>query len=529
MAEQLNISHVTLQSILSKTAEALPEKIAITYGNQKFTYKKLDDFSSRFAGALVNCGVARGSRVALFLPNIPQFVIAYFGVLKAGGIVTVVSPLHKSEEVEWQLCDSGAQAIVVLEPLYSIVKKIMGKTLLKNVIVVGLRGDRLKVTDREPSVDLVDFSGLIEKEPVIVPIDLQVKPNEDLSVLQYTSGTTGVPRGVMLTHTNLVSNSLSFSSWIKGTSEDVFLAVLPFSHIYGMTTSMLTPICLGAEIRLLSQFEPTKGLHAIKQHKVTVICGSPTMYNMLLTTKFKEYDLSSVRVCISGASMLPSQVQERFMRAGVFLVEGYGLTEASPVTHCTPIDKSIGPVKVGSVGLALPGTESKIVDVETGHNVAMGELGELCVRGLQVMRGYWQNPVETAKVLCDGWLSTGDIAYMDSDCYVYVVDRKKDLIKHKGYSVCPRELENVLYEHPAVKMCVVVGKPDMLVGEVPKAFVVLKDGIEVTTRELVGFVNGKVAVYKALWEVEFCRELPQDLVGKVLRRALKEERYVRNL
>jgi long-chain acyl-CoA synthetase len=496
----------------------VPEKIAITYGKQKVTYWQLEEFSNRFANALVNCGVKRGSIVALFLPNCPQFVIAYFGVLKAGAVVTVVSPLHKKREVVRQLCDSKAQTIVVLEQFFSFVKKIMGNTLLKNVIVDGLKKQEVKVTDFKTSVSLFDFWALIEKSANIL-LDLQFMPKRDLAVLQYTSGTAGVPKGVMLSHVNLVSNVLTFASWIKGTLADVFLSILPFSHVYGMSTSMLVPISLGAEIVLLPRFTPVKCLQAIKRYSVSVFCGSPTMYNMLAEVEFEKYDLSSVRVCISGASKLSGCVQERFMRAGVFLVEGYGLTEASPVTHCTPVDRSKGPVKGGSVGLALPGTEARIVDVETGcREVAMGTRGELCVRGLQVMLGYWQNAEESTRVLREGWLFTGDIAYMDSDGYVYIVDRKKDLIKRKDFSICPRELEDVLYEHLAVKFCVIVGKPDTLWGEVPKAFVVLKEGFEVTHEELIAFVNDKVAEYKALGEVEFCRDLPSGLLGKGVKR-----------
>ncbi len=519
--EHLNSLRVPLQSVLSQTAKDFPEKTVITYGRQKVTYLQLDECSSRFASALIDLGVKRGSRVALFLSNSLQFIITYFGVLKAGAVVTVISPLCKDREVERQLCDSGAQIVVVLESLYPIVEKIMDKTLLKSVIVADLANGELKVSSRR--LNVFDFWGLIEKSAV-VSSSLHVESEEDLAVLQYTSGTSCASKGVMLSHTNLVSNTLSFASWIKGTSDDVFLSVLPLFHVYGMMSSMLTPISLGAEIVLLSGFDPVKCLQAVRRYGVTVFCGSPTMYNMLLEVDFERYDLSSLRVCISGASRLSGHVQERFMRAGVFLVEGYGLTEASPVTHCTPVDGAMGPVKVGSVGLALPGTEARIVDVETGcRDVALGERGELCVRGLQVMLGYWQNTVETDRVLRDGWLFTGDIAYMDSDGYVYIVDRKKDVIKFKDYSICPSELENILSEHPAVKFCVVIGKPDVLFGEVPKAYVVLeKMGVGTSEEELVEFVNSKVAGYKTLGEVEFCNDLP-IFGGKVLRRVLREE------
>jgi len=443
-SERLNMLDMPLQAVLSQTARVFPDKTVITYGVQKVTYRQLDEFSNRFANALVNCGVKKGSRVALFLLNSPQFVVAYFGVLKAGAVVTVVSPLHKELELEQQLCDSGAEVIVVLESLFGIVKKVMCKTLLKTVIVTGeavVGEDCFKASSVNVGFNVFDFSDLIKKSSCM-SLDFKFIPETDLAVIQYTSGTAGVPKGVMLSHTNLVSNVLSFSSWINGTFNDVFLSVLPFFHVYGMTTSMLVPISLGAEMVLLSRFDPVECLCVLDKFGVSVFCGSSIMFSMLSGLELERYNLSGVRVCISGASRLFDHVQERFMRAGVFLVEGYGLTEASPVTHCTPIDRSIGPVKIGSVGLALPGTEVRIVDVESGcRSVAVGERGELCVRGLQVMRGYWQNSLETYKVLRDGWLFTGDIVYMDSDGYMYIVDRKKDLLKCRGYSVCPRSLK----------------------------------------------------------------------------------------
>jgi long-chain acyl-CoA synthetase len=326
----------------------------------------------------------------------------------------------------------------------------------------------------------------------------------------------------MLTHRNLLSNALAFAATIQGTNQDVFLTALPLFHIYGMTTSMTVPIRLGATMVLLPKFSPSVALDAIQRNKVTVFCGVPTMYQMLLANPdLARYDLTSVRVCISGASSLPPQIQRRFMEVtGGFLAEGYGLTEASPVTHCSPVDKTL-PLKIGSIGLPLPDTEVRIVDLETGELLKQGTTGELAVKGPQVMAGYWQNPKETALVLRDGWLLTGDIARMDSEGYFYIVDRKKDLIKTKDYSVYPRELEDVLYEHPAVKLCAVVGKADALAGEIPKAYVVLKEGAAASAEVIMAFVNKKVAPYKAIREVEFRIELPLSGAGKVLRRALK--------
>ena len=345
--------------------------------------------------------------------------------------------------------------------------------------------------------------------------------------MQYTGGTTGTSKAAMLTHNNLLSNALAFAAWIKGKpAQETFLTALPLFHIYGMTTSMTVPVSLAAKMVLLPRFEPAKALEAIQQHSVTVFCGVPTMYQALLANpELGKYDLTSIRVCISGASALPPQIQKKFMQiTGGFLAEGYGLTEASPVTHCNPIDITMKTVKVGSIGLPLPGTDARIVNLETGKKtLAQGETGELAVKGPQVMKGYWRKPEETALVLRGDWLLTGDIAHMDEDGYFYITDRKKDLIKYKDYSVYPRELEDVLYEHPAVKLCAVIGKPDTAAGEIPKAFIVLKEGKAASAEEITSFVNSKVAFYKAIREVEFRKELPISSAGKVLRRLLQEE------
>jgi len=288
-----------------------------------------------------------------------------------------------------------------------------------------------------------------------------------------------------------------------------------------MTTSLNVPISLAAKMVLIPRFEPAQALAAIQAHRVTVFCGVPSMYQALLANpELETHDLTSIRVCISGSSTLPPNVQKRFMEiTGGLLAEGYGLTEASPVTHCSPVDKTLRTVRIGSIGLPLADTDTRIVDAETGTKIlTAGETGELAVRGPQVMKGYWRRPEETAQVLRDGWLLTGDIAREDNEGYFYITDRKKDLIKYKGYSVYPREIEDVLYEHPAVKLCAVVGKPDPMAGEVPKAFVMLKEGMEISEQELLEFVNGKVAPFKTIRELEFRKSLPRSSIGKVLKR-----------
>ncbi len=517
---------IPLHGLLQETAKQFPEKTAIVYGEREITYAQLDLLSNNFSHALTKLKVKKGDWVAVFLPNIPQFIVAYFGVLKAGAAVTAISPMHREREVEFQLGDSGAQTLVTLDSLYPVVDKVREKTLLKNVIVTGLDEFGSGAINLSAIPNTLSFQQLLKDSQGTAP-KTKINPSEDLAALQYTGGTTGTAKGAMLTHTNLLSNALAFAAWIKGTkAQETFLTALPLFHIYGMTTSMTVPISLAAEMVLLPKFNPQKVLETIQKRKVTVFCGVPTMYSALLVNpELGKYDLTAIRVCISGASSLPPQNQKKFMAiTGGFLAEGYGLTEASPVTHCTPVDKSMKTVKVGSIGLPLPDTDAKIVDLETGEKtLGQGETGELAVKGPQVMKGYWQKPEETALVLRDGWLLTGDIACADGDGYFYITDRKKDLIKYKDYSVYPRELEDVLYEHSAVKLCAVIGKPDAAAGEVPKAYIVLKEGTALSAKEIMAFVNDKVAPYKAIREVEFRKELPISGAGKVLRRILKEE------
>jgi long-chain acyl-CoA synthetase len=519
-----------LHRLLEKTAHEHSEETAITYVENEITYGELDAFSDRFAASLQALGVRKGDRVALFLPNIPQFVIAYYGVLKAGAVLTAISPLHKEREVEYQLNDSEAETILALDSLYPVVKNVWSKTTLKRAIITTLEEYGSKSQASPSAVEEVpnvySFQRLV-KESAVNPPRVDINPVEDLAALQYTGGTTGTAKGAMLTHMNLFANAVMFAAWIKGkVAQETFLAALPLFHIYGMTTSLNTPVSLAAKMVLLPRFDPNVALQSIQKHRVTVFCGVPTMYAILLAcSELGKYDLSSVRVCISGGSPLPPQVQKSFMEiTGGFLAEGYGLTEASPVTHCNPVDKTMKTVRVGSIGLPLPDTEAQIFDLETGtRTLKPSETGELAVKGPQVMKGYWRSSEETAIVLRNGWLLTGDIAKMDEDGYFYITDRKKDLIKYKDYSVYPREIEDVLYEHPAVRLCAVVGKPSPMVGEVPKAFVVLKEGADVAEEEIIAFVSEKVAPYKQIREVEFRKELPVSSAGKVLRRVLQEE------
>ena len=530
---------VPLSELLKNTAQKYPNSVATIYFDRGITYKGLDTATDKFAAALSKLGVKKGDKVALFLPNVPQFIVSYYGALRIGAIVTAISPLYKEREVEHQLVDSEAETIVSLDMLFPIVEKVWERTKLKRAIITNLKefmpfatvaiGSLLRKIpllkiERKPNVSF--FQELL-RDNSPEPPKVEINPKEDLATLQYTGGTTGLSKGAMLTHMNLVSNAVACAEWLQGkTGEECFLTVLPLSHIYGMTTGMNAPIYLAGKMVTLPRFDAVSSLRAIEKHKVTVFCGAPTLYALLLAHRdLKKYNLRSVRFCISGSAPLPPEVQKKWLEVtGGVLVEGYGLTESSPCTHCNPLDRSMKTVKIGSIGLPWPDTDAKIMDIETGEKeLGTGEVGELVVKGPQVMKGYWKMPEETANVLRGEWLYTGDIGKMDEDGYYYITDRKKDLIKYKGYSVYPREIEDVLYEHPAIKLCAVVGKPDAIASEIPKAFVVLKDGATASEEEIKKFVNEKLAHYKAIRELEFRKELPMTLVGKVLRRVLQEE------
>jgi long-chain acyl-CoA synthetase len=537
--KSLDYPKVPLHALLEKSVKDFPDKPAIIFLGKKITYRELGSLVNRFATALYNLGIRKGDVVGLYLPNMPQFVIAYYGALKIGAVATGISPLFVERELEFQLSDSEAKAIVLLDALFPRFKKVWEKTKVKFAIVARLGeympslkaflGKLLKKiptaeVPRQPNVYF--FKELVEKTPEQPP-SVEINPEEDLAVLQYTGGTTGLPKGAMLTHMNLVSNAIGCSAWLQAKrGEDTGLSVLPFFHIYGMTVAMNFTIYAGATMVLLPRFDVVEVLKSIQKYKVTLFPGVPTMYALIVDhPEAKKYNLRSVKFCISGAAPLPPEVQKKFMEmTGAVLVEGYGLTEASPVTHCNPLDPTMKTVKIGSIGIPWPDTDAKIVDVETGtREMPVGEVGELVVKGPQVMKGYWKRPEETSEVLRNGWLYTGDLGKMDEDGYFYITDRKKDLIKYKGYSVYPRELEDILYEHPAVKLAAVVGKPDPVSGEIPKAFIVLREGATATEQEIMKFVNERVAPYKAIREVEFRKELPMSMVGKVLRRVLKEE------
>jgi len=505
---------IPLFQILKNTAIMFPDKAAILYP-QTVTYKELDILSDRLAAALADLGVKKGNTVALHMWNSPEFVIAFFGILKTGATVTALNPSFKKKDAKYQLEDSESVTVIVDDELHPVIKGIREElSLLKNVIIVG----------QEKHADTHLFKELTEKH-LPHPPRVEIDPRDDLAVIQYTGGTTGPPKGCMLTHHNITSNifQISIPSTLERTTDDIVLAHLPFYHIYGMTNVMSTSIRLGASMVIMKRFDVEKFLELVQEFKVTSVSTVMSVLTLLTNSPnlLKNHDLSSLRYINNGGTPIVPETARKLQKLmGTTLIQGYGLSEASPVTNENPMRQ----IKIESVGPPLPDTEQKIVDPETGtKELPPGEVGEVITRGPQVMRGYWKRPEATAETIKDGWLYTGDLGKIDEDGYLYIVDRKKEIIKYMGFTVGPAEIEAVLYEHPAVADCAVVGKPDPVAGEIPKAFVALRGGAKATEKELIKFVADRVAGYKKIKEVEFVETVPRSLAGKVLRREFIEK------
>lgn len=534
----LEYPRVPLTHFLEQAVKEFPNNIALHYMGKRLTFSELLNQSYQFAHALVKRGVKKGDRVAVMLPNCPQAVIAFYGALFAGAVVVQTNPLYTERELTHQLADSGAETIVTLDLLFNRVMKVKPDTAVKNVIVTSV-GDYLpfikklfypfvqRKQGQNPQVQygngVESFLSLV-KESAPTPMKMDIDPEKDLALLQYTGGTTGVAKGVMLSHKNLVANATQCKAILYKLrpGKEKILGALPFFHVYGMTTVMNMGILLAGETILIPRFDVKQILEAIHKEKPTLFPGAPTMYIALINhPDLKNYNLSSIEACISGSAPLPVEVQQRFEElTGGKLVEGYGLTESSPVTHANLI---WGKRVSGSIGLPWPDTDCQIVDPGSGEELPLGQVGELAVKGPQVMLGYWNRPEETSATLRDGWLLTGDMAYMDEHGYFYIVDRKKDMIIAGGYNIYPREVEEVLFEHPAILEAAVVGVPDPYRGETVKAFVVKKKDTDVTEDELNQFCRKRLAAYKVPRLYEFREDLPKTMVGKVLRRHLQEE------
>ena len=543
---EVDIPDEPLHLGLERAAQQYPERVAIRFYGRSVTYRELDELANRFANALVALGVAAGDRVALLMPNCPQMVLAYYGGLRAGAVMVPTSPLYVESELEHQLRDSDASVVVCLSALFGRVQAVRQHLpRLRQVIVTNIKDffpTRLRVLfsitrerrdghraslPRDGSTFWLKtlLAGALASDPGV-----RVSGN-DLAVLQYTGGTTGVAKGAMLTHRNLLANTLQVRAWFNNLANpdgpDIVLGVLPLFHIYAMTTIMNFSIHGGGTMVLQPRFVVEDVLKAIQREQAHILPGVPTMYMAINNARdLGHYNLRSLKGAISGAAPLPLEVQQQFEAlTGARVIEGYGLTEASPVTHSVPLGSQHAP---GSIGIPLPSTDATIFDAETGtRELAQGEVGELAVRGPQVMQGYWNRPEETAQVLRNGWLFTGDIARQDADGFFHIVDRKKDVIISGGMNVYPRDIEEPLFAHPKVLDVVAVGVPDQRWGEAVKVYIVLRPGQTATEQEILDYCHSRMARYKVPKLVEFRTQLPKSLVGKVLRRQLIAEEAAR--
>jgi long-chain acyl-CoA synthetase len=532
-------SDKSVSQLLTESAQNFPDVVAIDFYGHKLTYKELDEEVNCFAAGLQFFKVGKGDRVALIMPNSPQFVIAYYATMRIGATVVACNPLYVERELEHQLNNSGAVVAVTLTKFFPLVKAVQPKTAVRRIIVGNVKDYfplKLKVAftlfKEKKEGHRVDISGegisqwerFIDKNKGASNPQVSIEP-DDVAAFQYTGGTTGTPKGAMLTHRNLTTNVQMAIGWLgkrqKGT--DKILAAIPFFHVYGVTVAMNFAIATAATLIILPKFDPLEVLKVITEKKPTLFPGVPAMYIALLShPKLAEFNLTSIQACLSGASALPVEVQDKFEKlTGAKLVEGYGMTESSPIAMTNPM---YGTRKAGSVGVPVPGIDARIVDVETGDKVLeVGEQGEIVYSGPTIMKGYYDKPDETAQTIRDGWLHTGDVGYMDKDGFFFIMDRKKDMILSNGFNVYPREVEEILFAHPKVKDVVVIGAPNKRGDTTVKAFIVLKDGETATEDEIRDFAKEQMVAYKAPRLIEFRESLPKTLIGKTLRRALVDE------
>lgn len=530
----------TLLSFLDETAARFPEKTALIFEGYRVRYSRLQAMVNQAAGALADLGIRKGDRVAILLPNVIPCVVACYAVLKLGGIVVMNNPLYTDHELSYQFNDSGACAVITLDLLAGRMMGLREKTSIEHIVYTSL-GDYLpplkgmlfplvsrfkKLSARvRPAEKVYRWKQLLAGSQVRPPhVDLT---SDDPALYQYTGGTTGITKGVVLSHGNLSRQIQQIAAWFptfqKG--KGVMLGALPFFHVFGLTTSMNLAVYFGWGNVLVPKPHPTALIRAVRTFRTTFVPLVPTMYIAMLNhPDFEKADLSSIEGCFSGSAPLPLEVIREFEgKTGSIIVEGYGLTEASPVTHINPY--ASGGRKVGSIGMPIPDTQCRIVDANEGtKDVPVGEAGELIIKGPQVMSEYWNRPDETATALTpDGWLYTGDIATMDEDGFFFIVDRKKDMVLSGGYNVYPRDIEEVLFEHPDIQEAAAVGIPDPKYGEAVKAFVVLKSGATRTQKEIIDYCRQRLAKYKVPVAIEFRDALPKSNIGKVLKKELREQ------
>ncbi len=526
-------------ALLDDAAARWPERPHMSFMGRVYRYRESAALVNRLARGLQDIGVGKGVQVGLYMPNCPQFVLAYYAILKAGGTVVNFSPLYSVPELEAQVADSETDMMVTLnlEPLYSNIAAVAARSRIQRLIVARLedalptvKAALFRLTRRKQIATVREDAAhmclrrLLANDGDVAPV--AIDPAQDVAVLQYTGGTTGIPKGAMLTHANLSINAAQTLHWDPSVKlgEEVMLGALPLFHVFAMTLVMNAMTLGGGKIVLMPKFELEEALRLVARERVTLMPGVPTMFTAILNhPRLDRYDLSSLKSCFSGGAPLPSEVKRRFEERvkGLVVNEGYGLTEASPTVASNPIH---GLQKSGSIGLPLPRTEVLIRDLDDpDRDLPLGETGEICVRGPQVMKGYWKRPEATAEALRNGVLHTGDIGYMDEDGYSFIVDRAKDLILVGGFNVYPRVIEEAIYRHPAVREVTVIGVPDPYLGEAPKAFVVLKEGQSLDAESLLAFLRGNIGKHEMPRAVEFRDELPKTMVGKLSKKELVEE------
>ncbi len=541
----VEVPEVPLTRLLDDAAARFPRRAALAFFGRTISYRQLVSAVDRFADALRDLGVHRGDRVALILPNCPQQVIAFYAILRRGAVVVQHNPLYTAPELRHQLTDSGARVALAYDGAYETLMSACRGTSLEYIIVTSLadylprtKSLALKLPLRKAREARAQLITQIPGDPGTLRFgdllrrarprhhQVPVEPREDLAALQYTGGTTGRPKGAMLTHYNLLANAYQTAAWDPGArpGEETTLAVLPLFHVFGLTLCLTTSFLVGATVVLVPRFDVGLVLAAIRKWKPTIFPGVPPIYQQLAESpRASKAHMTSIRTCVSGAMRLPRETVEAFRRAtgGAEVSQGYGMTETSPVALANPLD---GNARHISVGIPLPGTYVRVVsEQDPARAMPIGEAGELLIYGPQVFRGYWNQPAETAEVLNSGWLRTGDIGVMSPDGFFTLIDRKRDVVIVSGLNVYPSEVEDVLANHPAVGDCAVVGVPDEHAGELVKAFVVLRPGADPAPQELIAFCSRRLASYKVPSLVEFREELPHNTLGKVLRRLLREE------
>ncbi len=527
-----------LYFLLDEAVDTWSDQIALDFFGKTYTYAKLGEMTNRIARGLQEIGAKKGTRIGLFMPNCPQYVMCYYAALKVGATVVNFNPLYSPHEIEHQLRDANVEIMVTvnLRTTYDKLVPFIGTSPMRKIVVCNF-GEAMPLAKRalflaakskdiaHPPTDSnhVTLNELLQNEELRAPVN--VVPDHDLAVLQYTGGTTGVPKGAMLTHSNLYINAMQCTAWMNGLEpgRETMLAVIPFFHVFAMTVALNLAIANGFTIIIHPKFDLKHVLSDIAQKKPTVMPGVSTLYATINNARnLDKYDLSSIKMCISGGGPLPVEVKQKFEQlTGCVLVEGYGLTESSPVTHCNPL---IGVNKAGSIGMPLPGTLVEIIDKDDRVSLKKtGEIGEVCITGPQVMKGYLNRPEETENVLRNGRLHTGDLGYLDEDGYCYIVDRLKEMIIVGGYNVYPRNVEEEIYAHPAVAECAVVGLDHPTRGQMIKAYIVLKDGQTLDEGGLKAHLKPRITAYALPHAVEFRGSLPKSAIGKILKKELVAE------